>query len=95
MKRKEVMLYNNTINKNGFQLLTFNLQNAKTWDNTSYKHEHGHNNSAKKRHNINVKEEHERYNNAKERHNINTKKNTNTKQCQGRALLKCEKKVQM
>jgi hypothetical protein len=55
--------------------LTFDLQNAKTWDNTSYKHEeHGHNNSAKERHNINMKEEHEHYNNAKERHNINTKK---------------------
>ncbi len=50
MKRKKVVLYNNTIIKNGFQLLTFNLQNAKTRDNTSYKHEeHGHNNSAKEK----------------------------------------------
>jgi hypothetical protein len=52
------MLYNNKIIKKDS---TFDVQNAKTWDSTSYKHEeHGHNNSAKKRHNINVKEEHER-----------------------------------
>ncbi len=56
-------------------MLTFNLQNAKTWNNTSYKHqEHRHNNSAKESHNINVKKKHERYINAKERHDINTKK---------------------
>lgn len=44
------MLYNSKIIKKRLQLLTFNLQNAKTRDNTSYKHEeHGDNNSAKKK----------------------------------------------